>query len=510
MLRANVAKGDYANGAVSRFDKEGVLYQAYTVTLGLSPADNGYFPTTKGAWAENERSNPSMAAVKITFNLAGVTASLKSNINGVIKTNACLPNTIQFTDSIAKGKQYRWLFGDGSPEITTTVPLTSYSYTKTGKFTARLISVDSNACNISDTSYQTIRTGTVKADLHFTSSLQQPCTASTLNFSNTSSVSSGGKPFSNNSFQWDFGDGSPIVTAAQTVSHSFSAGGNYIVRLILNDTNYCNSLDTLSSSIVVPALIKAGFNSVVSSSCPPSLVSFTNTSVGGINYTWDFGDGSTSVQSNPPHTYAQSGSYTVTLKIKDNSSCNIEDSISAIIIVKNSSKAAFSYLPQPAQPNTPILFANLSVNSNSYKWLYGDGDSLVTNAATAKHLYNTNGQFKVCLIAYNVGGSCLPDTSCQNIVAFITPVAEVPTAFTPNGDGKNDVLHVNGFGIDKMKWRIYNRWGVMIFESSSPSVGWNGKYKNEEQGIGVFVYDLEVVFSNGEKLFKTGTVTLLK
>ena len=512
VLRVNVGKGDFAYGAVSRFDKNGVLYQAYTVTLGPGPstAQNGYFPTTKGAWAENELAYRSMAAVKIAFNLDGVRASLKSNIGGIIKSNACLPTTIQFSDSIGTGKQYRWLFGDGSPETLTTLPLTTYNYNKSGTFSARLISIDSNTCNISDTSYLTIRTGTIKADIQFTGSVQKPCSASTLNFINTSSVSSNGKAFSANSFQWDFGDGTQQNNAAQSVNHSYAAGGKYLVKLILSDTNYCNSPDTLSKIFSAPSLIKAAFTSLAPSYCTPALVSFSNTSIGGLNYLWIFGDGDSSNLSSPTHTYSQSGSYTVSLKIKDNSSCNLEDNISSIVFIKGSPKSAFTYLPQPALPNTPITFTNLSVNSNNYKWLYGDGESVITNATTVNHLYNTEGQFKVCLIASNIGGGCLPDTSCQNIVASILPVVEVPTAFSPNGDGKNDVLKVIGFGIQKMQWRIYNRWGMIVFESTSPSIGWNGKLNGLEQNTGVYVYELEVTFTNGEKISKTGTVTLIK
>ncbi|MDL5396097.1 hypothetical protein, partial [Escherichia coli] len=62
------------------------------------------------------------AAVKIAFNFAGVSASLQSNIAGVLATNACLPSTVSFTDTEAKGKNYRWLFGDGTPEFNTSVP----------------------------------------------------------------------------------------------------------------------------------------------------------------------------------------------------------------------------------------------------------------------------------------------------------------------------------------------------------------------------------------------------
>ncbi len=89
-------------------------------------------------------------------------------------------------------------------------------------------------------------------------------------------------------------------------------------------------------------------------------------------------------------------------------------------------------------------------------------------------------------------------------------MADVATAFSPNGDGTNDIIRVKGYGIAKMQWRIYNRWGNVVFESSDQSKGWDGKFGGKQQDTGVFVYTLEVEFSNGDKFTKSGTITLLR
>ena len=88
------------------------------------------------------------------------------------------------------------------------------------------------------------------------------------------------------------------------------------------------------------------------------------------------------------------------------------------------------------------------------------------------HQYNISGTFNACLVAYNATGC--PDTSCSAIPAIILPLLDVPNAFTPGRFGENGMIKVRGFGIAKMDWKIYNRWGHVVFESVDPDQGWNG------------------------------------
>jgi gliding motility-associated-like protein len=95
------------------------------------------------------------------------------------------------------------------------------------------------------------------------------------------------------------------------------------------------------------------------------------------------------------------------------------------------------------------------------------------------------------------------------IEAKIIPVLDVPNAFTPNGDGVNDKVFVRGFGISKMIWRIYNRWGTLIYQSNNKNEGWNGVYKGIIQPKEVYTYVLDVEFTDKTKYQKKGDITLL-
>jgi gliding motility-associated-like protein len=86
----------------------------------------------------------------------------------------------------------------------------------------------------------------------------------------------------------------------------------------------------------------------------------------------------------------------------------------------------------------------------------------------------------------------------------------VPNAFTPNGDGTNDIEYVYGNTIKSLTFYVYNQWGQMIFKSTSKTSGWDGTYKGTLQPVGVYVYYVEAVMNDGHQLMKKGTITLLR
>jgi gliding motility-associated-like protein len=89
-------------------------------------------------------------------------------------------------------------------------------------------------------------------------------------------------------------------------------------------------------------------------------------------------------------------------------------------------------------------------------------------------------------------------------------IVYVPNAFTPNGDGINDVLHVHSDAIKTMNFYIYDEWGELLFTSTNIQNGWDGTYKGQKERVGVYVYYLQAVMNNGEIVNKKGTITLLK
>jgi gliding motility-associated-like protein len=179
-------------------------------------------------------------------------------------------------------------------------------------------------------------------------------------------------------------------------------------------------------------------------------------------------------------------------------------------VVYETPTANYTYSPVTAIENTPTTFTNnSSQNATSFKWLFGNGDSLITTSrAPFDYQYNASGTFRACLIAFNEVGCS--DTACFDINTIVVPALDVPNAFTPNSGDVNSVVYVRGFGISKLKFSIYNRWGQKVFETNSQRNGWDGKVKGVVQPMDVYAYTLEVEFFDGTKATRKGDITLIR
>jgi gliding motility-associated-like protein len=103
-------------------------------------------------------------------------------------------------------------------------------------------------------------------------------------------------------------------------------------------------------------------------------------------------------------------------------------------------------------------------------------------------------------------------TSSDTVTVYVEYTTDIylPTGFSPNGDNQNDVLYVRGHGIKSLDLIIYDRWGEKIFETNKQGFGWDGSYKGKALEPAVFVYYLNAVFYNNEKVFKKGNITLVR
>ncbi|CAN5357622.1 hypothetical protein BH09BAC2_BH09BAC2_21670 [soil metagenome] len=497
--------GDHVDGGTSRFDKNGVIYQAMCANCNRTVSFTG----TPGSWSPNNKAlsggKCNLGMLKIAMNFAGVSASPRSSINGIDgDTSGCIPLTVDFIDVFRKGKTYVWNFGDGSPSVTTTAYNISHTYNNVGRYRVMLVAIDPATCNVSDTAYLTIKAGDNKAKISFVSNKLPPCTSLTYRFDNTSTASTAS--FGSSSFIWDFGDGTaPVPAGTESVTHSFAGAGTYQVKLNLVDTSFCNSPDQVINQLRVSPVLRAAFTTPAKG-CIPYTADFINTSTGGLNFTWDFGDGTSSTDVNASHLYPNPGTYNVVLYAFDSTACNPTDTAHFTIKVYGIPTADFSYSPNPPQENTYTQFQNLSTGATSYLWNFGDDEA--SGEENPKHLFIETGTFNVCLEAINDAGCS--NTICLPVQALINPLLDVPSAFTPGRFGINGIVRVMGFGVKKMEWNIYNRWGQKVFESTSVKFGWDGTYKGKLQPMDVYTYTLDATLSGGERIRKTGDITLIR
>ena len=162
-------------------------------------------------------------------------------------------------------------------------------------------------------------------------------------------------------------------------------------------------------------------------------------------------------------------------------------------------------LGQPLQLNAQDLSNSVFT---SYRWTPSSGldnAQIKTPVATLNSLGSTT----YVVTARTVDGCEATDDI--KITAFAKADIYVPTAFTPNGDGKNDEAVVIPVGIRELQFfRIYNRWGELVYMTKEANRGWNGIYKGQPQDSYVFVWEARGVDFNGNVVYKKGTVTLIR
>ena len=486
--------GEHVDGGTSRFNRNGEIYQA--ICGGCNGSDQ--VPTTPNAYSTtNGSTNCNIVALKIAFNLGSVSAKANASPN----TTVCLGDPINFnSNGSANATGYEWDFGDGS---TGTGTSPSHTYTTGGNFQVRMVAVNPNACKTRDTVFLTVVVDTNRIDADFSYDKTDSCTSYTTTFTNNSKY---GNPAGPTSFLWEFGDGTSY-SGVTPPPHNYPDTGTYIVKLTMTDPNACNSPDTITKIITFNnSFVKAEFEAPPTI-CEKSKAVLVNKSTNAKTFVWSFGNGSSSTITNPEPIYDSAGIYTIKLYTYNPETCNGVDSIEKTLEVKTTPTASFRHEPIIPETNEPILFTNYSVNATSYIWDFGDGTGSSLFTPKPK-FYRKTGDYDVCLQALNDIGCS--DTVCRRVSADVYPLADVPSGFSPNGDGNNDILYVRGYGIEIMSFKIFNRWGEMIFESTDQDMGWDGTYKNVEQPVEAYAYSLSVTFLDGTTFNKKGNVTLLR
>lgn len=227
-------------------------------------------------------------------------------------------------------------------------------------------------------------------------------------------------------WSWNFGDGGTSV--AQNPSHTYTSLGNYAVTLIATGLNGCSDSIIKTQFVRVQAPI-VNINGLPLEGCVPFTISPTPnviTTDGIASYFWDFGDGVTSIASNPSHTYTIQGNYTVKLYITTNDGCIDSSVFVNAVRAGNKSLANFSAIPLAQCVGQPVQFTNLTVPSDRWSWDFGDGigTSTIQNPA---YTYLDTGRLTVRLIAWNNG--CADTLIKPNYITALPPVSRFIAAF---------------------------------------------------------------------------------
>ncbi len=393
-----------------------------------------------------------------------------------ISTTVCEGAVTSFTDQsvISSGNITNWSWDFGiaaSTADTSDLQNPTFTYPLAGAYVVTMTVTSNNGCTSTLTNNVTVN---ANPTANFTANTV--CIGSPTTFTDMSVAGSGNLTV----WGWDYGDGSPFGVG-QNPTHTYTNDSTYNVTLVVQNSNGC--LDTIILQAVTAPQPVVLFTADDFAGCPVLCVNFqdqTTIASGSITgWTWDFGDGSPqSFTQNPSHCYALTGIYTVTLTTTSNQGCVQTQVFPNMIEVYPTPTAIFTATPMVTTVSqTHVEFTDQSQGSPvSWFWDFGDGATLGDTATTQHSFYDYTQEYgsfyQVNLQVENVYG-CIDDTT---LTIEVQPefTFYIPNAFTPNGDGINDVFFGTGIGIAKYEMWIFDRWGNLIFTCTDINTTWDG------------------------------------
>jgi gliding motility-associated-like protein len=323
------------------------------------------------------------------------------------------------------------------------------------------------------------------------------CTDFNVHFDN---CSKGGKDW-----HWDFG----VPGIATDVSGDFEPSytypdtGIFHVKLVVNPGTTCQ--DSITRLVKIFPKFSTGFSDS-GRFCTGAPILFKDLSVSTTQPTsswqWDFGDGNSSAVQNPAHSYDYGGLYHVILVAGNPKAC----SDTAIQYVRVENFTPFAGSDTTIVKGEKIHFD--ATGGDKYVWSPATNldDTTVYNPTG---YYPDTGHFGYTVhieSPYGCSGNSSIHVTVVNDARFF-----MPTAFTPNGDGMNDVFRPIAIGYKDIKYfRVYNRWGQLVYDDNSFETGWDGTYNNKQAEMGVYYWEIIFTDRHGKDSFLKGDVTLVR
>ncbi len=417
----------------------------------------------------------------------------------------CSPYTSSFVNNSQRAATYVWDFGDGTKGY---IMEPGHTFVNDGVndsvFQVELRGFSQYGCEDSITKTVTVYPSP-EAKFDYTP-IYQYFPSATVTLVNESTPG-------NYTYAWDFDDGG---TSAQKdpVSHTYAHWGEYNIKLSVSNVQCTDSV--VHWIKIFPPQPIAAFEPDIDTGCVPLRVSFTNNSLYGKDYFWEFDDGGTSTAFEPTHTFDDPGYYQVKLTVTGEGG---EDF--AFHEIQAFRLPIPDFIVEPTLvmlPDQPVKSFNFSKHGASYLWDFGDGTTYRTKDTL--HQYTETGVYDVSLTVWTDKGCEASLYKPEAVTVIGKRLMMLPNAFAPSVSGPsggwynpNDVSNEIFFpvhdGVIEYYLMIYNRWGEMIFETHDVNQGWDGYCGSERCTEDVYIWKVEVKYSNGTQEVLVGDVTLL-
>lgn len=404
--------------------------------------------------------------------------------------------TVSYAGAASPSATFTWNFAGSSQSIGTGAGPWQVTYQTIGSQTISLV-VSDNGCTSNGTGTVTVQPGPVAS---FTLPAQA-CEGTAVNLqfvTQSPGVSS----------IWNFGNANAIQSGPSSYALSWAGPGQQIVSLTVSE-NGCT--DEFIDTIQVEASPEIYFSGTPLAGCAPLNVNYVSSPLcNGCSVattTWNLEGIGIVTGTSTSAAYNIPGTYDVGLTVCSNQGCCTDTLANDYVEAYPLPVADFEFDPAGPDILTPVIrFIDLSVGAAAWDWTFGDGNGSV--ARHPEHTYADSGSYSVNLVVTSNRG-CVDSVSK---VLEVSPVSTlwIPSAFSPNGDGRNESFQIQGINLRDVEWSVFNRFGQAVFQAAGLENGWDGSYNSSPAPEGVYVYKVKVLdILNKEREF-TGRIVLVR
>lgn len=403
----------------------------------------------------------------------------------------CRNEVTPFADasSISNGSivQWLWNFGDGN---TSTQPNPSHTYANDGSYQVSLLVTSDHGCS---------RSITQSVEIHplpiANFDVNDVCLGTPVTFTDRSGT---GGSSQLTQWQWSFGEGGAISSDQHPI-YTYSNSGSYVVSLTVTNSHNCTATTSRAVSVHENPTVVVDATPACYGENNGSASATASGGVGPYSYRWDNNSQTAS------NLNLSTGNYSLT--VTDGNGCTVAGTI---------------FVPEYPEPVIPYA------SPDSMRIIFGDTIQVtISSNYDPNVLYSISPSYNISChdcsslqafpfesTTYSVTATDLI-TGCRGTSTFTINVDEkyilfVPNAFTPNGDGVNDHVKAYAKALKYFYFRIFNRWGELVFYTDDIHASWDGTYKGKPAEAGVYVYQAKLGYLNGVTREVQGSITLIK
>lgn len=428
------------------------------------------------------------------YNIQQFCAALRPELAFSANQRFCIGDPIVFSDSSKSfGTITRWLWNFGDGTTSTVSQPGTHHYANPGIYDVTMVIEDNSGC-ISDTMHQQVTIGTFPVAKMSAAPL---CLGRPLTIKDATTLEVGTLT------EWDWELNGHTGSGQQVVA-DFTSPGTYPVHLSVLTKEGCTD-DTvqLLSVYNTPVISASGSDACIGDAIDFSATNLTPAlSIAG--WHWSLGDGNKATLPQLSYTYKAGGSYTAEVYAVSTDGClsdSIRIPVKIVDIALYAGRDTLIAKGQPLQLNAVATGDNLS-----YSWYPATG---LNDAQIADPMAVLFQDMKYVLTVTSPEGCVEVDSLF--VKAYTGPEFYVPSAFSPNHDGKNDLLRAIAAGVPQLDYLcVWDRWGKEIFRTSSLTGAWDGTFKGQDSPVGTYVYQIAGTDYTGHKFSRKGTVTLVR